>query len=359
MGTYTLGEIASRVGGSVRGDRDRQVSGLKPLDQAGPADLSFLAHARYRRAAAASRAGAIIAGQSHVLPGRDLILVDNPYGALACAMGLFFELERPAPGISPQAVIGGETVLGEEVSIAPFAVVGRRCVVGDRVALMAGVVLGDDVTVGTDSVLHPGVVVYSRSFLGCRVTVHAGSVIGSDGFGYAEEGADRAKIPQVGNAVIEDDVEIGACATIDRATFGSTILGKGTKVDNLVQVGHNVVIGPGSILVAQSGIAGSTRLGASVVLAGQSGASGHLSLGDRSIVGAKSAVLSDLPPGSFVVGYPAVDHREWKRGQAALRRLPELLRRVARLERLEAQGRAGASGRSAGRTARKRGAHAG
>ena len=202
MATYTLGEIASRVGGTVRGDGSRKVTGLEPLDQAGPTDLSFLAHPRYRRAAAASRAGGIIASEPHVLPGRDLILVDHPYVALASAMGLFFRAERPTAGISPQAVIGDETVLGEEVSIAPFAVVGRRCVVGERVALMAGVVLGDDVRIGADSILHPGVVVYSRSILGCRVAVHAGSVIGSDGFGYAESGADRTKIPQVGNVVV-------------------------------------------------------------------------------------------------------------------------------------------------------------
>jgi UDP-3-O-[3-hydroxymyristoyl] glucosamine N-acyltransferase len=367
LGTYTLGEIASRVGGRVRGDGGRTVTGLKPLDQAGPTDLSFLAHARYRRAAALSRAGGIIASEPDVLPGRDLILVDNPYAALASAMGLFFHVERAVVGISPQALIGEDTTLGEGVSIGPFAALGRRCVLGERVSLSAGVVLGDDVRIGADSVLHPGVVVYSRSVLGRGVTVHAGSVIGSDGFGYAEVGAERAKIPQVGNVVIEDDVEIGACVTIDRATFGSTIVGKGTKIDNLVQVGHNVVIGPGSILVAQSGIAGSTRLGASVILAGQSGAAGHLSLGDRSVVGAKSAVLRDLPPASFVVGHPAVDHREWKRTQAALRRLPDLLRRVALLERALASesariggGRARATGRKAGSGAtRRRGEHAG
>lgn len=363
--SYTLGEIADRLGGSVRGDPARRVAGIRPLDEAGPEDLSFVAHPRYRRAAAASRAGALIASERDAPSGRDVILVDDAYAALASAMGLFFAPEAPAPGVSPRAVIGEGSALGEGVSIGPLVVVGRRCLVGARACLMPGVVLGDDVRLGEDCVLHPGVVVYPRSVLGARVTVHAGSVLGSDGFGYADAGGTRAKIPQVGNVVIEDDVEIGACATIDRATFGSTVIGRGTKIDNLVQVAHNVLIGEGSILVAQSGIAGSTRLGRSVIMAGQSGAAGHIALGDRSVVGAKSAVLQDLPAGSFVLGHPAVDHRAWKRSQAALGRLPDLLRRVARLEaglpepgaggpRRRARGGGKARG-SRGRRARKAG----
>jgi UDP-3-O-[3-hydroxymyristoyl] glucosamine N-acyltransferase len=335
---YTLGEIASRIGGKVRGDAGCLVAGIKPLDQAGPDDLSFVAHPRYRRAAAASRAAGLIVGDDAIAPGRNLILVENPYAALAVAMGLFHAPERPAPGISPLAVLGEGTTPGRDVSIAPFVVAGRGCHIGDRAALMAGVVLGDGVRIGEDCVLHPGVVVYARSLLGARVTVHASSVIGSDGFGYAEQGDGRVKIPQVGNVVVEDDVEIGACVAIDRATFGSTVVGRGTKIDNLVQIGHNVTIGEGSVLVAQSGIAGSTRLGRAVILAGQAGVAGHLEIGDRSVVGAKSAALQDLPAGSFVLGHPAVDHREWKRSQAALRRLPDLLHAVARLER--ARGRA-------------------
>lgn len=343
MEAYTLGEIASRIGGKVRGDAGRPVAGIKPLDQAGPDDLSFVAHPRYRRAAAASRAAGLIVGDDAIAPGRNLILVENPYAALAVAMGLFHAPERPAPGISPLAVLGEGTTPGRDVSIAPFVVAGRGCHIGDRAALMAGVVLGDGVRVGEDCVLHPGVVVYARSILGARVTVHASSVIGSDGFGYAEKGDGRVKIPQVGNVVVEDDVEIGACVAIDRATFGSTVVGRGTKIDNLVQIGHNVTIGEGSVLVAQSGIAGSTRLGRAVILAGQAGVAGHLEIGDRSVVGAKSAALQDLPAGSFVLGHPAVDHRAWKRSQAALRRLPDLLHAVARLER--ARGRAPAGRR--------------
>jgi UDP-3-O-[3-hydroxymyristoyl] glucosamine N-acyltransferase len=333
VGTYTLGEIASRLGGTVQGDASRTITGIKPLDQAGPQDLSFLAHPRYRGDAARSSAAGLLARAGESLPGQNLILVRDPYLAFAQAMDLFHAPEKPIPGISPLAVIGDATALGKDLYIGPCVVVGRGCVLADGVTLMPGVVLGDDVRVGEGTTLHPGVVVYARSVVGARVIVHAGSVIGSDGFGYAASDGVQVKIAQVGNVVLEDDVEIGACTTIDKATFGSTIVGRGTKIDNLVQVAHNVVIGEGSVLVAQSGVAGSTRLGRGVVLAGQSGAAGHLDVGDRSIVGAKSAVLQDLPADSFVIGHPAVDHRAWKRAQAALRRLPDLLRRVARLEK--------------------------
>jgi UDP-3-O-[3-hydroxymyristoyl] glucosamine N-acyltransferase len=333
LGAYTLAEIASRIEGTVRGDPGRTVRGIKPLDQAGPEDLSFVAHPRYRRAANDSLAAGLIVAEGGIVPGRNLILVRNPYAALASVMDLFHAPTPPSPGLSPQAVLGEGTRIGRDVSIGPFVVTGRGCVIGDRAALLPGVILGDEVHIGEETVLHPGVVVYSRSVLGARVTVHASSVIGSDGFGYAEESGARAKIPQVGNVVIEDDVEIGACTTIDRATFGSTIVKRGAKIDNLVQIGHNVTVGEDSVLVAQSGIAGSTRLGRGVILAGQSGAAGHLTLGDRAVVGAKSAVLQDVPAGSFVVGHPADDHRRWKRSQAALRRLPDLVRAVARLER--------------------------
>ncbi len=361
MATYTLNEIASRVAGSVVGNAACRIGGVRPLDEAGPEDLSFLAHARYRRAAADSRAAALLTSSAEGLSDRNLILVENPYTALATVMGMFHAKSIPAPGISPQAAIGVEVVLGRDVSVAPLASVGRGCALADGVVLMPGVVLGEGVSIGRQSVLHPHVVVYPGCSIGERVVIHAGAVIGSDGFGFGEEAGGRAKIPQIGVVRIGDDVEIGANCTIDRATFGSTVVGSGCRIDNLVQIGHNVQVGEGSVLVAQSGVAGSTKLGRSVILAGQSGVSGHLKIGDRSIVGAKSAVLRDLAPASFVVGHPAVDHREWKRTQAALRRLPELVRRVLRLEagpasaprvvahQRKVKGRRTARGRPAGR----------
>lgn len=332
MTTYTLGEIASRLGGVVKGDADRTISGIKPLDQAGPDDLSFIANPRYRGAALESRAACLLAGPTDDLPGCNVIQVANPYAALASAMQIFFPPHCFEPGVSELAVIGKGTSLGEGVSIGPYVVVGRDCVIEEAAALLPGVVIGDRVQIGPGAVLHPGVVLYEGVVLGARVIVHAGCVIGSDGFGYAESGDRREKIPQVGNVVVGDDVEIGACTAVDRATFGSTEIGARTKIDNLVQIAHNVTIGEDSVLVAQSGIAGSTRLGRKVIVAGQSGAAGHLSIGDGAVVGAKSAVLKDLAAGSFVLGHPAVDHRDWKRTQAAAARLPDLLRRVARLE---------------------------
>ncbi|MGH9749843.1 MAG: UDP-3-O-(3-hydroxymyristoyl)glucosamine N-acyltransferase [Candidatus Polarisedimenticolia bacterium] len=332
MESYTLGEIATRLKGVVHGDAGVRISGIRPLDEAGPGDLSFIALPRYRRAAEASRAGALIARDAAILPGRNLIVVGNPYSALAVAMGLFFREEPSPPGISPLAVIGAGCRLGADVSVGPFVVLGRVCVLGERAALLPGVVLGDGVSIGPDSRLGPGVVVYRRSVLGARVVVHANAVIGADGFGFAEEGGERTKIPQAGNVRIGDDVEIGACATIDRATFGSTIIGRGSKIDNLVQIGHNVQVGEDAVLVAQTGIAGSTRIGRGVVFAGRAGASGHLEIGEGAVVGATSVALQDVAPGAYVLGCPAEDHRDWKRQQAALRRLPDALRRLARLE---------------------------
>ena len=317
----------------MRGDAGRKVAGIKPLHEAGPEDLSFLSHPRYRPAAAASHAGGLLVSPAENLPGQNLIVVSDPYVALAQAIGLFYAEEGPQPGISPQAAIGEDVRLGREVAIGPWAVVGRGATLGDRVVLMPGVVVGEEARIGDGTVLHPGVVIYRRSVLGARVTVHAGAVIGSDGFGYAEQEGRRTEIPQVGNVIVEDDVEIGACTAIDRATFGITVIGRGTKIDNLVQVAHNVTIGEDSVLVAQAGIAGSTRLGRRTILAGQSGVGGHLSLGDDVVIGAKSAALQDVASGQFLLGHPAQDHREWKRAQAAIRRLPDLLRRVARLER--------------------------
>ena len=351
MPRYTLSEIAARVGGEVRGDAGRAIQGVQPLDTAGPDDLSFLAHPRYRGAAAASRAAALLVRRGEDLEGRDLLLVDQPYTALAEVIGLFHPPVAPSGRVSPLASVDESARIGRDVTVAPFAVIGPRAEIGDGAVLMAGVAIGDGAAVGAGTVLHPRVVIYPGCLVGARVVIHAGAVIGSDGFGFGEEAGGRAKIPQVGIVRIEDDVEIGAGTTIDRATFGATVVGRGSRIDNLVQVGHNVEIGPGSVLVAQSGIAGSTRLGAGAILAGQAGVAGHLRVGAKAIVGAKSAALADVADGAFVVGHPAVDHREWKRAQAALRRLPDVLRRLQALEgAAERTRRSGTASRERART---------
>jgi len=332
MAGWTLAEIARRLGGRLVGT-DRAVTGVRPLESAGPEDLSFLANPRYRPLLERCRAAGVLVEPGVEAPHLSLIVVDRPYVALAKVLVFFDRRPRPVPGVDPRSALDQGCVLGLDVSVGPFVSAGPGCRIGDRAALMAGVTLGPGVSIGEDAVLHPSVTVYDGCVIGARSVIHAGTVVGSDGFGYAQEGEEHIKIPQLGNVVIEEDVEIGANVTVDRATFGSTRIRKGTKIDNLVQVGHNCDVGENSILVAQVGLSGSVRLGRGVVFAGQSGVVGHVSIGDGSRIGAKSAVTGDLPPGSFVIGYPARDHAEWKKTQAVLARLPEMRRRLSRLEK--------------------------
>ncbi|HKY33365.1 MAG TPA: UDP-3-O-(3-hydroxymyristoyl)glucosamine N-acyltransferase [Candidatus Polarisedimenticolia bacterium] len=332
MAGFALEDLARRLKGRVLGDPRLQVRGVAPLGAAGPHDLSFLANRRYLHEARNSRAGAILVAEGTDLPGRTLLVVPDPYAGLAAALDLFHPAERPRPGVSPRSIVAASSTVGEGASVQAGAVLGERCRLGARAVVMAGAVLGDDVSVGEDTTIHPNVIIYPRCVLGSRVIVHAGTVIGSDGFGFAREGEAHRKIPQVGNVVIGDDVEIGANVAIDRGTFGSTVIGRGTKIDNLVQIGHNVQVGENSILVAQAGISGSTRLGRGVIFAGQSGAAGHLTIGDGARVGAKSAVVQDVPPGGFVIGHPAIEAGAWRRAAVLFARLPELRRRLLRLE---------------------------
>jgi len=327
-----LGELAARVGGRVRGDPDRVIEGVATLDAAGPSQLAFLTNARYRRSAERSRAGAILVGPGTELPGRDLLEAPQPYLALALALEQFHPEARPPSGVSPDARLGDGVRLGQGVSIAAFAVLGARVLLGDGVVVGAGTVLGDDVEVGSQTVLAPRVVLYPGTRVGARCRIHAGAVLGADGFGFATTAEGHHKIPQVGRVVVEDDVEIGANTTIDRGALDDTVIGRGTKLDDLVMVAHGVRLGPHGLMAAQSGIAGSTRVGARATFAGQAGAAGHLTLGDGVVVAAKSAVFADLGEKAFVAGIPADDHRRWKREQAALKRLPELLQRVRALE---------------------------
>ena len=331
--THRAAEVARAVGGVVRGSGDRRLSGIRTLEEAGEGDLSFLASARYRDRAQASRAGSILCTPADRLDGRDRIEVEDAYYALSKALRLFYPEAPPPAGVDPRAAVAADAMLAPDVSVGPFAVIGARCRIGAGVVIGAGAVVGDDAEIGAGSVLHPRAVLYHRCRLGARVVIHAGAVIGADGFGYAFHEGVHHKVPQVGNVVIEDDVEVGAGATIDRGALGSTVIGAGSKIDNLVMIAHNVVVGPGSILVAQSGVAGSTRLGKGVVIAGQAGVAGHLSVGDGARVAAKSAVLQDLPAGVTAAGIPAIPLPAWRRAQAAFARLPEILQRLRRLER--------------------------
>lgn len=328
-----LAEIAEAVGGTVDGDPERRIVGVAPLAEAGPRDLSFLANTRYRQQARRSEAGAILAAPGEDLPGSDVVRVENPYLAWARALALFARPSPPRRGIDPRAVIGEGSRIGVDPDIRAGTVIGDGCVIGDRVRLHPHVVLGDGVRLGDDVTLHPQVTVYDGTRIGNRVVLHAGVVVGSDGFGYALDGDEPVKIPQMGGVVVEDDVEIGAGVCIDRGALGDTRIGRGTRIDNLVQIAHNVQLGEGCLLAAQSGISGSTRLQRGVQMGGQSGIVGHVTLGDGVRVAAKSAVTKNIPAGTTVAGIPAVEIGKWRRATAAVARLPDRLRQLARLAR--------------------------
>lgn len=316
------------------GEGDVVVSGIAPIEEAGPGQVTFLANPKYLRYAKDSNASGIIAREA--VPGAraPFLLSDNPYYAFACAVEMFHPPVRPAPGISDAASVAPSARLGKEVTVSPFVVIGEGAEVGDRTVLFPGVYVGEEACVGSDCLVYPNVVLYHGVRVGSRVILHAGCVVGSDGFGFAPSPEGFRKIPQVGTVEIEDDVEIGANTTIDRATLGVTRVCRGTKLDNLVQVAHNVVIGGGSAIAAQAGISGSTRIGRRVMIGGQAGLAGHLEVDDGIMLGAKCGVPDSLRASDARVwsGVPAMPHPTWLRMATLLPKLPELFRRVRRLE---------------------------
>ena len=338
---FTLGELAEVLQARLDGDPGRVVTGVAPLESAGPDQISFLTDLRYRGAADASRAGAFLAPRDvRGLPAPTLGC-DAPQQALIQLLRLFHP-PVPAPaGVDRTAVVAPEARIDPSASVGPLCVVESRAVIGPRARLHALVHVGLGVEIGEDTVVYPHVSLRDGVLVGRRVIIHPGAVLGADGFGFAFDGTAHRKIPQVGGVLIEDDVEIGANTTIDRATFGDTIVRRGTKIDNLVQIGHNVVVGEHSLLVAQVGVSGSSRLGRGVVLAGQVGVADHVTIGDGVIAGAQAGIPSSLPAGEKVLGSPARPIGQAKRIIVAEARLPEMLQRVRaleqKLERLAAQ----------------------
>jgi UDP-3-O-[3-hydroxymyristoyl] glucosamine N-acyltransferase len=330
---FTLGELARALEATLEGDPGRVVTGVAPLESAGPDHVSFLTHARYHDAAKASRAGAFLAGAEAAGLPAPILRVRAPQQALVDLLNLFHPAVAVVPGIHPTAVVSAAARVDPTAAIGPHAVVEAGARIGARVSVGPLVYVGAGVEVDEASVLGVHVVLLAGVRLGRRVVIHPGAVLGADGFGFAFDGAQHRKIPQTGGVVIEDDVEIGANTTIDRATFGDTIVRRGTKIDNLVQIGHNVDVGEHSILVAQVGVSGSSRLGRGVILAGQVGVADHVTIGDGALVGAQSGVPSSLEAGGKFLGAPARPMLEAKRIMAAETRLPELLRRVRALER--------------------------
>jgi UDP-3-O-[3-hydroxymyristoyl] glucosamine N-acyltransferase len=328
-----LRELAARLDCELRGDGEGEIRGVAPIEQAGPDDVTFLANPRYASHLATTRAGAVILapGQAASLP---CLVSDNPYLAFARAVALVRPPGRPAPGVHPSAQVDETAVLGADVHVGPLVVVGKGVRVGARSALHPHVVLYDGVSVGEDCVIHSGVQVREGCRLGSRVVVQNGAVIGGDGFGFARDREGRYhKFPQVGIVVVEDDVEIGALSAVDRAALGETRIGRGTKLDNLVQVGHSVAIGEDTVIAGQTGIAGSTRVGNRVTLAGQVGVAGHITVADGVIATAQTGVAGSVEKGSVISGSPAIENRAWLKSSAVFARLPDLQKRLRELER--------------------------
>jgi UDP-3-O-[3-hydroxymyristoyl] glucosamine N-acyltransferase len=327
-----LSDLGAQLGAEVVGDGGLEIKGIRPLDSATAEDLSFLHNPKYVKEAKESGAGAILVADPDVLPGRNLLVCPEPYLALAHALEIFHPVGRPPAGVHSSAVVADDFSLGEGASIGPLVAAGAGSVVGDRSVVGAGCVLGRDVEIGEDSILHPRVVVEDNCRIGDRCVVHSGTVIGSDGYGFATVDGTHHKVPQVGIVVLEDDVELGSNVCVDRAALGETRIGRGTKVDNLVQIAHNVQIGEHCLLVAQVGISGSTTIGHHSVFAGQAGCSGHLKIGSGVVMAAKAAAYKDVPDGATMAGAPARPHREWLKANANLQRLDGLRARVKRLE---------------------------
>lgn len=327
-----LDELGRFVAGEVLGDPATRVSGFSSLEQAGPRDLTYVADDRRAKAALQSRAAAFVVTRPLPDLKRPQIVVPHPAYAFARIGQRFFTEPYRPRGITEPISRGMDVRIGADVSIWPFVALGDRVRIGDRVAIYPGVFIGDDCTIGDDTVLYPNVTIREGCRIGSRVIIHSGTVIGSDGFGFVQHEGRHQKIPQLGGVLIEDDVELGANVTVDRATFGQTVIKRGTKVDNLVQIAHNVSIGEDSIVVAQVGIAGSTALGHHVMVGGQAGIADHLQIGDGVMIAARTGVNRSLTGGQIVSGAPVMPHELWVKAQAVIPRLPELRQQVRDLE---------------------------
>lgn len=329
-------EIAALVDGHLQGGADSEITGVAPLDRAGPQDLSLLAHARYAVYLGATRAGAVLVSESladRLRADVPAIVVKDVHGALTRILPRLYPEPVPAPGVHPSAVLERGVELGADVTIGAYAVIGAGTRIGARTQIGAQCVIGVGCELEADVVLAPHVTLYRGVRIGARSTIHSGTRLGVDGFGYAWDGRGHRKVPQVGGCVIGADVEIGANVTIDRGSIGATEIGDGVKIDNLVQIGHNVRIGAHTVIISQVGISGSTTIGSGVTLAGQAGIGGHLTIGDRATVAGQSGVFGDLAAGGTYSGYPARPHKEALRAQAAVARLPRIMERLRALER--------------------------
>lgn len=329
-----LTKIAKWLDAEIEGDATIDISGLAKIEEAQRDQISFIANQKYEKFLETTRAGAIIVNKRLPASGKTVLRVEDPYFAfMMLAQKFYGDAHSVEKGVHKTAVLGEGTELGEGVAIGAYVVVGKNCRIGKDTILYPGVILGDGVSVGDDCLFYANVSIGNRCQVGQRVILHMGAVIGSDGFGFAFKDDRYHKIPQMGIVVLEDDVEIGANTTIDRATMGETIVRRGTKIDNLVQIAHNVEIGQHTAIAAQAGISGSTKVGNYVRLGGQAGLVGHIEIGDRAAVGAQGGVTKSVSTGTFVSGYPARPHMQVMREEASLGQLPDLIKKVKILEK--------------------------
>ncbi len=332
---FSLLELAQHVNGRVKGDGEVTITGVAPITAAKKGDLTFIRHKKYIKQLEKCRASALIVSDelSENIGDFPLMIVENPELAFAKIAWLFYRKPSFSALIHNTSVVHNSSQVSESCYIGPFAHIGREAEIGHKTVIMTGSYIGNNVVIGEECLIYPNVVIMDDCMIGNRVIIHAGVVIGSDGFGYVTDSSGRhIKIPQMGNVIIEDDVEIGANSTIDRATFGSTIIKRGTKIDNMVHIGHNVHVGENCIMAGQVGIAGSAKLGNNVVLAGQVGVADHVEIGDRVRIGAKSGVHSYIPPGTDAVGLPAKPVSEFFRQYANIRRIERLRKEIEELK---------------------------
>ncbi len=331
--TYTATQIAEFIGGQVIGDGSTLLHRFAPVNSAEPGDLTFAENEAFFEKAIQSAASAILIDSDISTCSKTCIRVPQARVGFAKALALFFPEPAFSPGIHPSAVVAPSSKIDSTAHVGPHCIVGERVEIGPRAVLQGLNFIGEDSAIGEDTRLFPNTTLYAGTRIGKRVRIHSGAVLGSDGFGYIFDAGAHLKIPQVGTVIIHDDVEIGANTTIDRGAIEPTVIGRGTKIDNLVQIAHNVVVGEHSIIVAQAGVAGSTKLGRYVILAGQVGIAGHLEIGDRVTVAAQSGVMHNIPDGQKWLGSPAQPDRTAKRVILASLKLPEILQRIAKLER--------------------------
>ena len=341
---HNLSEIARLVGGELIGDGEIEITGVNAIAEASNFEITFAVPPHIEKAAD-SKAAAVILAQRVPELAKPQVLVSNPREAFGKLLELFAPTVHIPRGVHPSAVIGDNVTLGENVAILPQVVIADGASIGDNTILYPFTYIGESAVIGSDCLLYPSVTVREYCRLGARVIIHSGTIVGSDGFGFVTVAGKHRKVPQVGNAVIGDDVEIGANVAIDRATTGSTIIQRGTKIDNFVHIAHNDVIGEDCLFVAFTGISGSVKVGNNVTFAGQTGSAGHLTIGDNCVFAARAGIINDVPANSSYAGFPARPHKEWLRSEAGANKVPEMIKRLRDMEKRIAALESGPTGR--------------